>query len=77
MCSYMLSLKVLQDSRCVGSRYSDYSDQTICHFKISKIINSLAPKSGSNADKGCLFSRGSKHYALAGTGTGLVFAYRR
>ena len=42
MCSYMLSLKVLQDSLCVGSRYSDYSDQTICHFKICKIINPLA-----------------------------------
>lgn len=44
MCSYILSLKVLQDSLCVGSRYSDYSDQTICHFKICKIINSLAQK---------------------------------
>ena len=27
---------------------------------------SFSPKSGSNADKGCSFSRGSKHYALAG-----------
>lgn len=44
MCSYMLSLKVLQDSLCVGSRYSDYSDQTICHFKICKIINPFAQK---------------------------------
>lgn len=44
MCSYMLSLKVLQNSLCVGSRYSDYSDQTICHFKICKIINPLAQK---------------------------------
>lgn len=44
MCIYMLSLKVLQDSLCVGSRYSDYSDQTICHFKICKIINPLAQK---------------------------------
>ena len=44
MCSYILSLKVLQDSLCVGSRYSDYSDQTICHFKICKIINPSAQK---------------------------------
>lgn len=44
MCSYMLSLKVLWDSLCVGSRYSDYSDQTICHFKICKIIDPLAQK---------------------------------
>lgn len=44
MCSYMLSLKVLRDSLCVGSRYSDYSDQTICHFKICKIIDPLAQK---------------------------------
>lgn len=44
MCSYILSLKVLQDSLCVGSRYGDYSDQTICHFKICKIINPLAQK---------------------------------
>ena len=40
----MLSLKVLWDSLCVGSRYSDYSDQTICHFKICKIIDPLAQK---------------------------------
>ena len=44
MCSYMLSLKVLLDLLCVGSRYSDYSDQTICHFKICKIIYPLAQK---------------------------------
>jgi len=48
----MLSLKVLLRLLCVGSRYSDYSDKTICHFKICKIINPLAQKVAAMQTRG-------------------------
>ena len=52
MCSYMLSLKVLLYILCVGSRYSDYSNQTVCHLKICKIINPLVQKVAATQTRG-------------------------